>query len=116
MNEQQPTWQSSPCPKWCTRLHEEEDTEGDRDHMSVAIYVPVIRAVRHLDPTEPYSRDHVPDELVMAAFQGQDEPRPSISVGLAEDSRVVLELEDESAARLARELAGLIRHIGADNL
>ena len=107
----QPSWQSSPCPRWCSRDHEEGDSDGDRDHQSEAVYLPVIRLTRGFPHGQPPFRELVADYVVVGTFQAQNDSRPIITVGLLEDGRVNLELRDESAERLAEALRRVLEQV-----
>lgn len=104
----QPTWQTHPCPSWCEREHEEGDREGDRDHQTDGIFVPIIRVIRHACARDHEHRQVLTDEVVVGAFQGQREHRPTVSIGLADDAQVCIELKDESAERLVDALRQLL--------
>jgi hypothetical protein len=86
------------------------DKDGDRDHESVAVGVPVVRLVRDLG-ADGMTRELVADEVVVVAFQEQDARRPSITIGLVEDGRVSLDLREESAERLLEAFAAVLELI-----
>lgn len=103
MPEDRPTWQASRCPRWCTRSHQEKDVGGDRNHATAGIFVPVIRLTASPLGEHPQN-ELVADEVVVVAFQGQEDQHPSISIGLTEDASITLNLRAESALRVSEAL------------
>ena len=83
---------------------------GDRDHQSEAIYVPVIRQVRHRR-RDLLERALEADEFVVVAFQQQEDLSAVLSVALSEDSSVGFELRDESAERLTAAMQQTLNRI-----
>jgi hypothetical protein len=107
MDEGRPSWQMSACSAWCVREHRENDIDGARDHTSEGTCVPVMRSVVHWVDDE-LQRELIPDEVIVATLQAQEDLRPTITVGLPEDARVQLDLVDESAERLLVALRTVI--------
>ncbi len=107
-DETMPSWQRAPCPRWCTREHQENDRDGDRDHTSEAIYVPVIRSVTQWQNNIRVGRGLVADELFVVAFQPQEHRRSSITIEVVEGRQLHLEMRDESAERLAEAMLELL--------
>ncbi len=110
METDRPTWQVADCPEWCVREHEEEDRDGDRDHESEGITVPVIRRVRQVEGVQ-VTRELVADEVFVVATQAQEKQRPIISIGVQDSFQAGLELRDESADRLARALGSVLEEV-----
>lgn len=105
-----PTWQESVCPPWCVREHLEDDKDGDRDHESIAVSVPVVRVVRVLEDGG-MARSLTAEDVFVLASQEQERRRPYITIGLIEDASVCLELRDESAERLLEALAAVLAQV-----
>jgi hypothetical protein len=107
MTKDQLARQASRCPTWCVRQHDEADLDGDRDHLSEVIYSPAIRLLRITRGHDSYRREASAADVVMAIFQGPDEPHPWISIGSSEE-REHMELSVDSARRLASDLSLLL--------
>lgn len=103
MPEDRPTWQASRCPTWCTREHQEAHVGGDRDHVGTAIFVPVVRLTAST-LSEQRPTELVADEVVVVAFQRQQDTHPTVSIDLSEDASIVLDLRAESAQRVSDTL------------
>lgn len=106
---ERPSWQVEDCPAWCTREHREDDQGSDRDHVSEAEYVPVVRLERHPgSDSSAARREAVADELLVVRFQGQDDPHAWAAIAFPEFAHGSIEVSEESALRFIRGLREIL--------
>ncbi|WP_300682806.1 hypothetical protein [Nocardioides sp.] len=97
-----PSWQHEPCPRWCTRVHHEQDHPEDRIHQSEADLLGVLLAA---PPVPHQPRSWASAELVVRLGRHVGDPTTWVAIETTEGPapRVVLPVD---SARLLR------RHLG----
>lgn len=86
-----PSWQTSPCPAWCTETHHERDRAGDRLHLADAGSLPMSFAepirVDGSDDDVPLDQQHwEPGVVEIEIVQEDREVAPRVVVvGLPRD-------------------------------
>ncbi len=99
------SWQRSPCPEWCVIDHAEEDHPDDRAHRDAGREIPV--RLRVSDFSGSQATEHLREErLVLGRWQRDGESRTWYFLG--NDHGVALELSEDSARRVAEELARVL--------
>jgi hypothetical protein len=92
----QPSWQTTRCPSWCTRVHHEDDHPEDRIHQDDGIVIPALLA-----DVDPVDLRKVPraTELVVQRTQALDDPQVWVFIGEPESARRLV-IGAETAPRL----------------
>jgi hypothetical protein len=93
-----PSWQTEPCPSWCTRLHREDDHPEDRLHQDDGVVFPAV--VGRLDGTEMRLTPELTEMLVRRSRAFAHSAPTWLTIG---------ELELGVAISLAVEFVGALR-------
>lgn len=105
MDDLRPTWQTDPCPGWCTRGHTELDHPDDRVHRGIAVTVPVVtRRTSYPDGAIRRSTDAIDLEVAISRVDGDQETWAYIGSGPGASVEVTV----ESAERLVAVLTGAL--------
>ncbi|MEX0428455.1 hypothetical protein AB3X52_12560 [Nocardioides sp. DS6] len=104
----QPSWQRTPCPQWCARVHEEGDHPEDRYHQSEPTFFPAIVSTH---ATTPIMDSFEGIDMLARVCQYVDDVVAWVAIEPAERREPRLVLTVESAQLLERGLAAqLARH------
>ena len=107
MEESRPSWQSDPCPPWCTGEHAELDHPDDRVHRSRSMAVPVV-ARRTWFEGEGIRRsaEATEFEVALSRVDGESETWLYVGAGPALSIEVTAESADRLVVAMRDVLAG----------
>ena len=101
------SWQSEPCPAWCTRRHADDDHPDDRYHDSAPTQVPAILLERDA-AAGPGRWSSAAGEITIITSRYVDGGDTITVIGREDLPDRQLSLTPEGAARLAEAIA---RHV-----
>ena len=113
MESEQPraSWQSEPCPAWCTRRHADDDHPDDRYHDSAPAQVPAILLERDA-AAGPGRWSSTAGEITIITSRYVGGADTIIVIGREDRLDQQLSLSPEGAARLAEAIARHVASLG----